>query len=153
MPSRSITTWYLACALVIAGQAVAADPSSRVEIAGDYRYAAQESEPIEKAQSLACREAWRVAVTQSSLYQEHTASVVESTVLMDLAYKLALSHVQDGEIIEQTKQGRTVRCRVRGYLLADETVGVIRRHVAGSPPEGIEQNRALRILSTKEEGD
>ena len=51
---------------------------------------------------------------------------------------------------EQTQRGRTVGCRVHGYLPAEESARVIRTQVAGSSSE--EQNRALRIVSTKDEG-
>ena len=41
-----------------------------IEIRGDYRYAARESESAADARALACREAWRQAVSNSSLYRE-----------------------------------------------------------------------------------
>jgi hypothetical protein len=128
-------------------------PTSRIEIAADYRYATHETETTADAKSLACREAWRLAVVNSSLYREQTVSVIDSPLLRDLAYTLATRHVQDQQIVEQTERGRTVSCRVRGFLPTEESTHVIRTQLAGGPPstEGLDQNRALRLLSVREE--
>lgn len=129
-------------------------PPNRIEIAADYRYAAHETENLADAKSLACREAWRLAVVNSPLYREQTASVIDSPLLRDLAYTLATRHVQDQQIVEQTERRRTVSCRVHGFLPTEESARVIRTQLAGGPPsaEGLDQNRALRILSVREEG-
>jgi hypothetical protein len=130
-------------------------PPNRIEITADYRYAAHETENLADAKSLTCREAWRLAVVNSPLYREQTASVIDSPLLRDLAYSLATRHVQDQQIVEQTEQGRTLSCRVRGSLPTEESMRVIRTQLAGGPPsaEGLDQNRALRILSVREEGN
>jgi len=130
-------------------------PTGRIEIAADYRYAVHETENIADAKSLACREAWRLAVVNSPLYREQTASVIDSPLLRDLAYTLSTEHVQDQQIVEQTERGRTIFCRVRGFLPIEESTQVIRTQLAGGPPstEGLDQNRALRILSVREEGN
>ncbi|HLZ35728.1 MAG TPA: hypothetical protein VKP13_17120 [Nitrospira sp.] len=103
-----------------AGQA-AENANGRVEIMGDYRYAALESEPVADAKNLACREAVRLAVVNSPIYREQTGSLVDSPLLRDLAYTLATRHVQDQQILEQTERERTVSCRVKGFLPAEET--------------------------------
>lgn len=145
----------LATCLLAPLLAVAAEPQTgRTEITADYRYAAHDTENLADSKSLTCREAWRLAVVNSSLYREQTASVIDSPLLRDLAYTLATSYVQDQQVVEQTEQGRTLSCRVRGYLPTEESIRVIRTHLAGGPPSsgGIDQNRALRILSVREEG-
>jgi hypothetical protein len=147
---RIISTLVLPVWLLAA--VASAQPNGRIEITGDYRYATRDSEAFTEAQSLACREAWRLAVMNSPLYQEQTASEVDSPLLWGLAYTLATNHVQDQQIVEQTQRGRTIRCQVHGYLPAEESARVIKMQMAGSPPEGIEQNRALRILSSNDEG-
>lgn len=155
MMHRSIFSLILLSLAWLPAIAVAADtPHQRIEIAGDYRYAAGESEPVADAKSLACREALRLAVVNSAIYREETASVVDSPLLRELAYTLAARHVQDQQIVEQTERGRTVSCRIRGYLPADETARVIRTQLAGgpAPSEGLDQNRVLRLLNVKEEG-
>ena len=131
----------------------AASPAGRIEITADYRYAAHETENLAEAKNLVCREAWRLAVVNSPLYREQTASVIDSPLLRDLAYTLATRHVQDQQIVEQTEQGRTLSCRVQGYLPTEESTRVIRTQLSGGPPsaEGLDQNRALRILSVREE--
>ena len=128
--------------------------NERMEIIGDYRYASHETEDKADAKALACREAWRLAVVNSSIYREQTASVIDSPLLRDLAYTLAARHVQDQRIVEQTERGRTVSCRVRGFLPIEESVRVIRTQLTSgpSPAEGLDQNRVLRILTVREEG-
>ena len=132
----------------------AAPPAGRIEITADYRYATHETENLTEAKNLVCREAWRLAVVNSPLYREQTASVIDSPLLRDLAYTLATGYVQDRQIVEQTEQGRTLSCRVQGYLPTEESTHVIRTQLSGGPPsaEGLDQNRALRILSVREEG-
>lgn len=137
---------------LLAASVTFAQPNDRIEITGDYRYAIRESEPLDEGRAWACREAWRVAVMNSRLYQEQTASVIDSPLLSDLAYTLADRHVQDQQIVEQTQRGRTISCRVRGYLPVEETTRVIRTQLTGAPSEGTEQNRALRIIGSREEG-
>ena len=130
-----------------------APQTDRIEITGDYRYAKLDSEDLADAKSLACREAWRLAVVNSPLYREQTESIIDSPLLRNLAYRLAENHVQARQIVEQTGQRRTVSCRVRGFLPADESLRVIRTQLAGEVPvpEAIDQNRTLRILRVREE--
>jgi hypothetical protein len=141
----------LALTLIATVPTQAAERMARLEIAADYRYAAHPSDSPAEVQELACREAWRLAVMHSSLYREYTADVVDSPLLLDLAYRLA-GHVEDRQIIEQERRGRTVTCRVHGYLAQDTSARLIRIQLAGTPPEGTEQNRALRVLGSKEDG-
>ena len=149
------TAPLLLAALLLAPHLTSATelPTNRIEITADYRYATHETENLAEAKNLVCREAWRLAVVNSPLYREQTASVVDSPLLRDLAYTLATSHVQDQQIIEQTEQGRVLSCRVQGYLPIEESTRVIRTQLSGGPPstEGLDQNRALRILSVREE--
>ncbi|MDO8354889.1 MAG: hypothetical protein Q7U76_00660 [Nitrospirota bacterium] len=149
------TAPLLLAALLLAPRLASATelPTNRIEITADYRYATHETENLAETKNLVCREAWRLAVVNSLLYREQTASVVDSPLLRDLAYTLATSHVQDQQIIEQTEQGRVLSCRVRGFLPTEESTGVIRTQLAGGPSsaEGLDQNRALRILSVREE--
>ncbi|ULA65554.1 MAG: conserved exported protein of unknown function [Nitrospira sp.] len=127
--------------------------NGRLEITGEYRYAVHESESAADANSLACREAWRQAVIDSSLYREYTTSVIDSPLLRGLSYTLADHHVHDPKVVAQTEQGRTISCRVQGYLQIDESARVIRTQLTGgpAPAEGIDQNRVLRILTVQEE--
>jgi hypothetical protein len=94
-----------------------------------------------------------ITAANSTLYREQTAAIVDSPLLRDLATLLASQHVQDKQVLEQSEQGRTVFCRVKGYLPADESARVIRTQLAGgpAPSEGLDQNRVLRLLSVKEE--
>ena len=131
----------------------AAEPNSRLEITGDYRYKAQASEQPTEARDLACREALRQAVVNSAVYREQTASVVDSVLLREIANTLTTRHVQDQQVLEQSEQGRTVFCRVKAYLPAEESARAIRTQLAGGPApvDGLDQNRVLKLLSVKEE--
>ena len=145
---------FLPAIALLAVTAQAAEPTNtRLEIWGDYRYKAQTFERPADARDVACREALRQAVTNSTLYREQTASIVDHLLLRDIAWTLATRHVQDQEILEQGEQGRTVFCRVKAYLPADESARAIRTQLAGgpAPADGLDQNRVLRLLSVKEE--
>jgi hypothetical protein len=145
--------FFMPAIAILAVSAQAAEPNGRLEINGDYRYKVQATEKPAEAKDLACREALRLAVVNSPLYREQTSSIVDSTLLRDLATILISRHVQDQQILEQSEQGRTVFCRVKGYLPADETTRAIRTQLAGgpTPAEGLDQNRVLQLLSVKEE--
>lgn len=146
----SLSAFFL---LSVTGEA-AAPPSGLVEINGDYRYAALPTERADDAKALTCREAWRLAVINSSLYREQTAGRIDSPGLRDLAYSLADGFVQDGQVIDQTTRGRAVSCQVRGFLPVEETTRVIRTALASGPTpgEGVDQNHVLRLLDVREEG-
>ena len=130
----------------------AAEPNARLEITGDYRYHTHASDQPADAKDLACREALRQAVVNSAVYREQTASVVDSVLLREIANTLA-TRVQDQQILEQNEEGRTVFCRVKAYLPAEESARAIRTQLAGgpAPAEGLDQNRVLKLLSVKEE--
>lgn len=149
---RRILSAWLVLSVVATSTAFGMEPNDRIEITGDYRYALREPEPLGEAQSMVCREAWRMAVVNSPLYREHTASVYDSPLLQGLAYTLATDQVQDQRIIEQTHRGRTIGCRVHGYLPAREAARTIKTELLGPPTQAGEQNRALRIIGSKEEG-
>jgi hypothetical protein len=131
----------------------AAEPNARLEIIGDYRYKAQASEALADAKDLACREALRQAVVNSALYREQTAGIVDSALLREVANTLATRHVQDQQILEQSEQGRTMFCRVKAFLPAEESASAIRTQLAGGPAsaESLDQNRVLKLLNVKEE--
>ena len=131
----------------------AAEPNARLEIIGDYRYKAQASEQLADAKDLACREALRQAVVNSALYREQTAAIVDSALLREVANTLATRHVQDQQILEQNEQGRTMFCRVKAFLPAEESARAIQTELAGGPPpaESLDQNRVLKLLNVKEE--
>src|SRR4029079_15726023 len=89
----------------------------------------------------------------SALYREQTASIVDSTLLHDVADTLATRHVQDQQILEQSDHSILVFCRGKAYLPAEESARAIRTQLDGgpAPAEGLDQNRVLRLLSVREE--
>ncbi len=145
-------TWLLSVLSVLPIAVHAAERTSeRIDITGDYRYAVRESESPAEAKAFACREAWRHAITTSALYREQTAAVVDSELLRQLVDNLAARYA--AQVVEETEQRKTVSCKVRGTVPTDDMVFAIRTQLAGGVPvaHGVEQNRALRILSVREE--
>ncbi len=153
---RFLSTFLSLSAFLLFSMAAetAALPGGLIEIKGDYRYAALPTERAADTKALTCREAWRLAVVNSSLYREQTEGLIDSSGLRNLAYRLADSFVQDGQVIEQTTRGRAVFCQVRGFLPVEETTRVIRTTLASgpTPAEGLDQNHVLRLLEVRGEG-
>ncbi len=133
---------------------VSAQPG-RIELVGDYRYTYHDPETVADAKNTACREALRLAITTSPQFREHTAPLVDSSLLREVAHTLASQYVKDQQILEQTEKGRTVSCRVKAVLQADDLPHVIlaQTGATGQTPGVIDQNRALRVLSVREEND
>lgn len=150
---RTATVALLLSATIAVPAAIHAAESlnERIEITGDYRYAVRETESPADAKALACREAWRQAIATSAVYREHTAAVVDSELLRQLVDHLAARYA--AQVVEETEQRQTVFCKVRGIVPKDDMAFAIRTQLAGGVPvaHGVEQNRALRILSVREE--
>lgn len=150
---RTATVALLLSATIAVPAAIHAAESlnERIEITGDYRYAVRETESPAEAKALACREAWRQAIATSAVYREHTAAVVDSELLRQLVDQLAARYA--AQVVEETEQRQTVFCKVRGIVPKDDMAFAIRTQLAGGVPvaHGVEQNRALRILSVREE--
>lgn len=129
----------------------------KTEVTGEYRYTFHEPETPSDALTLACREAWRLAVIESPLYRDQTANVVDSALLRAVANNLVTKYVKDQQILEQFQRGKTVTCRVRGTLVVDESVKAIRTQLAGEPSgsgsESLDQNRSLKILAVRDEAN
>jgi hypothetical protein len=127
----------------------------QTEVTGTYRYTFHGPETPSEALTLACREAWRLAVIESPLYRDQTANVVDSALLRAVANNLVTTYVKDQQILEQSQHGKTVTCRVRGMLVVDESVKAIRTQLAGEPTGGsgdaLDQNRSLKIVAIREE--
>jgi hypothetical protein len=136
--------------------ATATAEQNRLELLGAYRYAYQEPMSLADARKIACAEATRLSVDSSRFFLDATAHVADPPFLRDLAQKIVSGPLKDVQIVEQSDRGLTVSCRVRGYLDQDEAraviVSEITRGAAGEPP-GVDQNRALKILSTQDGRD
>ena len=131
---------------------VGAQPG-RIELVGDYRYTYHDPETVADAKNTACREALRLAITMSPQFREQTAPLVDSPLLRDVAHVLASQYVKDPQILEQTEKGRTVSCKVRASLQAEDVPRALlaQTGATGQTPGVIDQNRALRVLSIREE--
>lgn len=153
--SRTITLALLLTASTLSASAspAAEQPAGSIEMTGDYRYTLQAAESVAEAKSLACREAWRQAIVTSPFYREQTASVVDAELLHSLADGLAARYAQHRQIVEESERRQTVFCAVRGTVPKDDMTSAIRTHLAGGVPVayGVEQNRALRILTVRED--
>ncbi len=156
LPSRN-TAGVLAGILLLgfAPFTAAAEPN-RLELSGAYRYAYQEPMSLAEAQKIACAEAARLSVDSSRFFLDATAHLADPPFLRDLVQKIVTGSFKDVQIVEQSDRGRTVSCKVRGYLDQDEAraviVSEISRGAAGEPP-GVDQNRTLKILSVQDGRD
>lgn len=148
------TRWILA-GIMMLGLAPMTDAAeqNRLELPGAYRYAYRESMSLAEAKKIACAEATRLSVDSSRFFLDATAHIADPPFLRELAQKIVSGSLKDVQIVEQSDRGRTVFCRTRGYLDPEEAraviVSEIARGAAGEPP-GVDQNRALKILSVQE---
>lgn len=129
---------------------------NRVEIVGDYRYTYHDPESLVEAKNVACAQAMRLAISTSPFFRDKTSSLVDSPLLRDLVQIISSSYIKDLQILEHSDKGRTVYCKVRGYIDSDEVQTVIKTAMTsseGKEPSGLDQNRALKILSAREEKD
>ncbi len=135
--------------------APAAD-QNRLELSGAYRYAYREPVSLAEAKKIACSEAARLSVDSSRFFLDATAHVIDPPLLNAIVKKLLSGPLKNVHIVEQSDKGRTVSCKVSGYLDQEEARAVIvaelSRGPAGEPP-GLDQNRALKILSAQDGKD
>lgn len=127
--------------------------SSLVDITGDYRYTYHEPETVTEAKQTACLEALHQAVSTSAAVREQTASIVDSKLFHNLVHTLATKHVTDQQVVQQSEKGRTVYCKVKAVFHPDEVERVLITQTTGGGEPGLDQNRALKILGTREDPD
>lgn len=137
--------------LVTPARALAESP--RVDITGDYRYTYHDPETAAEAKQIACMEALHQAVSTSAAVREQTASIVDSKLFRNLVHTLATKHVSDQQILQQSERGRTVYCKVKAIFHPDEVERVLLAQTTGGGDPGLDQNRALKILSAREDQD
>ncbi|MBI5776834.1 MAG: hypothetical protein HY444_05525 [Nitrospirae bacterium] len=138
--------------VLLVPQPTRAEPN-RLELLGVYRYAYQEPVSLAEAKKIACTEAIRLSVDSSRFFIDATSSVVDPQLAKDMAQKLIASSLKDVQIVEQSDKGRTVYCKVKGYLDLEDAKAVILTEInrgAANEPLGVDQNRALKILSVQE---
>ncbi len=139
--------------LVLAAPLPAYAQNDRIEITGDYRYTYHEPETAAEAKQMACTEALHQAVSRTAAVREQTASIVDSTLLKNLVHTLATKYVTDQQIVQQSEKGRTVYCKVKAFFQPDEVERVLIAQTTGGTETAIDQNRALKILSVREDAD
>ena len=127
--------------------------NGRVEITGDYRYTYHEPETAADAKRIACTEALHQAVSTSTAVREQTAGLVDHALNKNLVHTLATKHVTDQQILQQSEKGRTVYCKVKALFQADDVERVLLTQTTGGTETAIDQNRALKILSVREDAD
>lgn len=129
---------------------------NRLEVLGVYRYAYQEPVSLAEAKKIACTEAIRLSVDSSRFFIDATSSVMDSQMVQDMAQKLITSSLKDVQVIEQSDKGRTVYCKVKGVLDLEDAKAVILTEInrgAANEPLGVDQNRAIKILSVQDGKD
>lgn len=127
--------------------------TSPVEIIGDYRYAYHEPETAIEAKQLACFEALRQAISATAAVRERTSSIVDSQSFHNLIQTLATQHVRSQQILQQSEKGRTVYCKVKALFDPDDVERVLQTQTTDGSGLSLHQNRALKILGTREDPD
>lgn len=124
-----------------------------VEITGDYRYAFRQPETLAEAKQHACSQALHQAISNSATVKERTAALVDSTFFHRLVHTLATQHVSDQEIVQQSEQGRTVYCKIKALFHVEAVDRVLLAQTVSGTDQALDQNRALKILSAREDTD
>jgi len=154
MDTRRI--WFLLTTFALLPLAAPAAEPARLELMGAYRYTYHDPMGPAEAKKLACTEATRMAVESSRYFIDATSTIVDSQLVRDLAQKLISNYLKDVQIIEQSEKSQTVYCKVKGYLNPEDANAVIVTEVNRGPasePPGIDQNRAIKIISVQERKD
>lgn len=140
----------------VRSQPVPPAQNERVEIVGDYRYTYHDPMSLAEAKNIAYTEAVRMAVDRSRPFLEATASVTDQTLLNQVRQVIASGYLKDVQVLEQADKERTVYAKVRATINPQEVKAVIEREInrgQGKESPGLDQNRALKILSVREEED
>jgi hypothetical protein len=128
----------------------------RVEILGDYRYTFHDPVSPAEAKNIAYTEAVRMAVDRSRPFLDATANVTDQTLLNQMRQIIVSGYLKDVQVVEQAEKDRTVYAKVRATIVPQEIKTVIEREInrgQGKDATGLDQNRALKILSVREEED
>jgi hypothetical protein len=128
----------------------------RIELTGSFRYTYHEPMTPAEAKKFACTEAVRLAIESAPFFIDATSSVVDSPLVTDVAQKVISDYAKDVQVLEQGEKGRTVSCKVRLSLNRDEVKKFIAAELNRGPvaePVGIDQNRALKLLSSRDAKD
>ncbi len=153
---RTLSLLGLAAGLVLFPLQPAQADGTRLELVGAYRYHFNDPVTLAEAKNMACTEATRLAIDSSRFFIDATSGVVDSQLVKDLAQKIASGYLKDTQVLDQSDKGRTVYCKVRTFINPEEVNGVILAEINRGPANdspGIDQNRALQILSAKEVDD
>ena len=151
--SRHTFAGFLSLALILFAPLTAKAEQNRLELLGIYRYAYQEPVSLAEAKKIACTEAIRLSVDSSRFFIDATSSVIDPQMVKDMAQKLITNSLKDVQVVEQSEKGRTVYCKVKGSLDLEDAKAVILTEInrgAANEPLGVDQNRALKILSVQE---
>lgn len=130
--------------------------NNHLDLVGAYRYHFNDPVSLAEAKNVACMEATRLAIDSSRFFIDATSSVVDSQLVKDLVQKITAGYLKDTQVLEQSDKGRTVYCKVRTFINPEEVRAVILTDInrgQGNDSPGIDQNRALKILSAKELDD
>lgn len=91
--------------------------SQRIKVEGEYKYTYGDRESLVEAKNVACTIAAQKAVESYQVFIEATSAVQDYKLRDDLIRTISSGYLQDLRILEQSEQGRTLFCKVRGYLL------------------------------------
>lgn len=145
----------VALVALLASPALAADQPGAL-VTGDYRYAFHEPETEASAQTHACEEAARAAVSRSEVFRDATAGLVDSALLRRTIDAIRNEGLKDVHIVQQFIKGTVASCRITGRLEPQEVERIVLTYRTGplDPTRPVvDQNRALKILRVTDETD
>jgi hypothetical protein len=143
---------FLVLAVLIPGTVQA------LELTGEHRYAVRPLESLEAAKQTTIANAVRLAIINSDLFREGTASVVDRPLLEDLVDTIISQSVENVQVIAHQVKGNTVHTKTRvvlndqamNTLIAQELGNTMTKEGEPAETRANRQNRALRILDVSE---
>jgi len=103
---------------------IEAFPSDRIEVAGEESYTYGDKESLLEAKQTARTLAIRRAMESYKVFVDATSTVQEFQLIKDLVQTIASGYLHDLKAEESIK-GRTVRVKVRGYIVPGEIKEVL----------------------------
>lgn len=125
--------FHIITALLLFSLALIAAKSDRVEIVGEESYTYGDKESLIEAKEIARSLAIRRAIESYKVFVDSTSSVSDFRVVSDLIQTIAKGYLHDLKVVEQSEQGRTIRIKVKAYIVPSEIQAVLDKQLERPP--------------------
>lgn len=125
--------FHIITALLLFSLALIAAKSDRVEIIGEESYTYGDKESLIEAKEIARSLAIRRAIESYKVFVDSTSSVSDFRVVSDLIQTIAKGYLHDLKVVEQSEQGRTIRIKVKAYIVPSEIQAVLDKQLERPP--------------------